>query len=331
LWYILALDVSWMFLPSPDETLAYFFSSKRWNMKSYSMVATAVLMAGAWLGTDLRVYAVQQPATPTDTAQKAANPVAAASPAANQAGTATPTAPSKPAFYILAEFSQSLNVKKLKPGDPIKAQVSQDVLSHGKIIIPVESKLVGHVTEAKAYQAEDRESRLGIVFDKVILKHPREVDFLAVVQRLEPPVERLSRVDKPSQMLPVGGMGGGAMSPVPMTTGMSNGPSRGGANSSSSSIATNPAGAPTFSPPPSPSDPPSRVRRGTGPVAPAEQQQAMSTGMPLGVFGIKGLTLLPGPNVNTPGPVILSRTGDVKLENGTQVLLRVTDANVPQP
>ena len=293
-------------------------------MKSYSMVAAAVLMAGAWQGASLRAQAVQQPAAETDSAQQAANP------AGNQAG-AAPTTPSKPAFYILAEFSQSLNAKKLKPGDPIKAQVSQDVLSHGKIIIPVESKLVGHVTEVKAYQAEDRESRLGIVFDKVILKHPREVDFLAVVQRLEPPMERKSRVDQPSQMLPAGGMGGGAMAPVPMTTGMSNGPTRGGGNSSSSSIATNPAGAPTFSPPPSPSDPPSTVRRGTGPVAPVEQQQAMSAGMPLGVFGIKGLTLLPGPNGSTPGPVILSRTGDVRLENGTQILLRVTDATVPQP
>jgi hypothetical protein len=57
----------------------------------------------------------------------------------------------------------------------------------------------------------------------------------------------------------------------------------------------------------------------------------MSTGMPLGVYGIKGLSLIPGPSGSTPGPVILSRTGDVKLENGTQILLRVTDATVPQP
>lgn len=303
-------------------------------MKSYSMVAAAVLMAAVWLGPCLRMHAAQQPAAQTDSAQKAEHAAAVASPAGNQVSAAAPIVPSKPAFYILAEFTQSLNARKLKPGDQIKAQVSQDVLSHGKIIIPVESRLVGHVTEVKTYQTNDPESRLGIVFDRVLLRRPREVDFLAVVQRLEPPVERKSRVDQPSQMLPMGGMGGGgAMGPVPMSTGINAGPmsSRGGANSSSPGIATNPAGSPTFLPPPSPSDPPSTARNGTGPVAPVEQQTSMSTGMPLGVYGIKGLSLIPGPNGATPGPVILSRTGDVKLENGTQILLRVTDPTVPQP
>jgi hypothetical protein len=301
-------------------------------MKSYLVIAVMFLMAAVWLGPSLQVHAAQQPATQADTAQKAANPTAAASPAGSQVNGATPGAPGKPAFYILAEFTQSLNAKKLKPGDLIKAQVTQDVLSHGKIIIPVESKLIGHVTEVKSRDPEDPESRLGIVFDKVLLRRPREVDFVGVVQRLEPPAERRSRVDEPSQMLAPGGMGGGAMGPVPMTTGMNTGPTgRGGGSSQTYTSATNPAGSPTFLPPPSPSDPPSRAGKGTGPVAPVEQQQAMSTGMPLGVYGIKGLSLIPGPSGSTPGPVILSRTGDIKLDNGTQVLLRVTDAIVPQP
>src|SRR5215471_9280216 len=90
-------------------------------------------------------------------------------PAAPQAtGTANEPA------YILAEFTQSLNGKKLKAGDRIKAEVSQDVLSHGRIIIPVESKLLGYVTEVKT-RGSDSESRLGIVFDKVVLKHHQEL------------------------------------------------------------------------------------------------------------------------------------------------------------
>lgn len=301
-------------------------------MKSSLVIAAAFLIAAVWLGPSLQVHAAQQPATQTDTEQKAANPAAAASPVGSQVNGATPGAPGKPAFYILAEFTQSLNAKKLKPGDRVKAEVTQDVLSHGKIIIPVESRLIGHVTEVKSHTAEDPESRLGIVFDKVLLRRPREVDFVGVVQRLEPPAERRSRVDEPSQMLAPGGMGGGGpMGPVPASTGMSNGPGRGSGNSPTYSNATNPAGSPTFLPPPSPSDPPSRVRTRTGPVAPVEQQQAMSTGMPLGVYGIRGLSLVPGPSSSTPGPVILSRTGDIKLDNGTQILLRVTDASVPQP
>jgi hypothetical protein len=300
-------------------------------MKSYSTVAAALLMTAVWLGPSLRTHAAQQPATQTDTAQKAVPPAAAAVPAGSQVNGATPSNPGKPAFYILAELTQSLNAKKLKPGDPIKAQVTQDVLSHGKIIIPVDSKLIGHVTEAMSHGTEDPESRLGIVFDKVLLRRPREVDFVAVLQRLEPPSELKSRVDQPSQMLAPGGMGGGgAMGPVPMSTGMNPGPTRGSGSAPTYTSAANPAGSPTFLPPPSPSDPPSKVQKGTGPVASVEQQQAMSTGMPLGVYGIKGLSLIPGPSASTPGPVILSR-GDIKLDNGTQILLRVTEVTVPQP
>ncbi len=55
----------------------------------------------------------------------------------------------------------------------------------------------------------------------------------------------------------------------------------------------------------------------------------MSAGMPRGVFGLKGLSLSPGVGSNTPGPVILSEAGNVKLEDGTQVLLKVTDATAP--
>jgi hypothetical protein len=298
-------------------------------MKSYSTVAAALLITAVWLGPSLRTHAAQQPAAQTDTAQKAVQP--ASIPAGSQVNGAAPSNPGKPAFYILAELTQSLNAKKLKPGDPIKAQVTQDVLSHGKIIIPVDSKLIGHVTEVKSHGAEDPESRLGIVFDKVLLRRPHEVDFVAVVQRLEPPSELKSRVDQPSQMLAPGGMGGGgAMGPVPMSSGMNTGPTRGSGSAPTYTSASNPAGSPTFLPPPSPSDPPSKAQKGTGPVVPVEQQQAMSTGMPLGVYGIKGLSLIPGPSGSTPGPVILSRTGDIKLENGTQILLRVTDATVSQ-
>jgi hypothetical protein len=301
-------------------------------MKSYSVVVIALLMTAVCLGPSLRIHAAQQPATQTDTAQKAEQTAAPASAPGSQVNAAATSNPGKPAFYILAEFTQSLNAKKLKPGDLIKAQVTQDVLSHGKIIIPIESKLIGHVTEVKPHGAEDPESRLGIVFDRVLLKRPREVDFVAVVQRLEPPSERKSRVDQPSQMLAPSAMGdGGPLSPIAGTPGMNGGAGARTSANPGSGGALNPAGAPTFLPPPSPSDPPSRVRTGTGPVAPVEQQQAMSTGMPLGVYGIKGLSLIPGPSSSTPGPVILSRTGDVKLENGTQVLLRVTDATVPQP
>src|SRR5215468_3755560 len=69
--------------------------------------------------------------------------------------------------FILVELSDALNAKKLKPGDKIKALVAQDVVARGRVVIPMDSKLMGHVTEAKALEGnENSESRLGIVFDK---------------------------------------------------------------------------------------------------------------------------------------------------------------------
>ena len=92
------------------------------------------------------------------------------------------------------------------------------------------------------------------------------------------------------------------------------------------SIGAMPAGAPVYTEANPGSNPGSAVG-GARPIAPSEQKP-MSAGMPLGVFGIKGLSLTPGPSSSTPGPVIVSNATDVKLEDGTQVLLKITDPRV---
>jgi hypothetical protein len=274
------------------------FLSKRWKMKSYSIVAAAVLFAVGSAG--LRVFAAQQPGTEVKP---------------GQTGTENPNPANMGMFYVLAEFTGSLNVKKLKPGDQIKARVAQDVFSHGKVIIPAESKLLGHVTEAKERGKEDSESRLGIVFDKVLLKHHEEMDFQGVVQALAPPAPRRSRLDEPDQMLPpaiVNGQSTTSMTPL------------GGATSNRGSRAANArvaaASVPSF---PVLND---------GPASPNPTTSTpLSVGMPQGVFGLKGLSLSTGASSNTPGPVILSKVKDVKLDYDTQVLLKITGAQAPQP
>jgi hypothetical protein len=55
----------------------------------------------------------------------------------------------------------------------------------------------------------------------------------------------------------------------------------------------------------------------------------LSIGMPLGVRGLKGLSLSTAPSASTPGPVIVSNTENVKLESGTQILLHVLTVEVP--
>lgn len=240
---------------------------------------------------------------------------------------APPIAPQKLSFNILAEFSGGLNVKKLKPGDKIKAEVSQDVLWHGKIIVPEESKLVGHVTEVKRRAPNDTESRLGLVFDRVLLKHHQEIDFQAVVQALSPPAPRRSKVDEPDQMLPPSAFTPSQNSAAPMGAGPSRG-STSAASTKTMSIATMPAGVPMYTEANPGSNPGNGVGSDLNRNANASEPKPMSAGMPRGVFGIKGLSLSQGPSTSTPGPVIVSNISDVKLEGGTQVLLNVTNPTV---
>lgn len=215
--------------------------------------------------------------------------------------------------YILAEFTQSLNAKKLKLGEQVKAQVTQDVLSHGKIVIPAESRLLGHVAEVKESEKEDAESRLGIVFDKVLLKHHREIDLYGVMQALAPPALRRSKVDEPDQMLPPNLLmpQSGAVTPMGSRT------STGSASSTMRSAQITVA-------PPGPLS--STISRPApdGTLSPAgSATPPISLGMPQGVFGIKGLTLTPASRGNSPA--ILCKAGNVKLEYGVQVLVKITE------
>lgn len=88
---------------------------------------------------------------------------------------------------VYAELSKGLDAKKVKVGDAITAVLTADVLSHGEIIVPRNSKLIGHISEAKPSSKEDPESRLGIIFEKAILKGGHEVPFSSILVSLRPP------------------------------------------------------------------------------------------------------------------------------------------------
>ena len=87
---------------------------------------------------------------------------------------------------LYAELSKTVDAKKAKAGDPVSAVLLADVLSHGKIVARRDSKLAGRVTEAQPHTKDNPESRLGIVFDKVILKGGQEIPLSAVLIALRP-------------------------------------------------------------------------------------------------------------------------------------------------
>jgi hypothetical protein len=100
------------------------------------------------------------------------------------------------------ELSKTLDAKKVKAGDPVTAQLLADVVAHGKIVARRDSKLIGHVTEAQPYTKENPESRLGFVFDKVMLKGGPEVPVRSLLLAIRP-APRIT-FDVPSAPAPPG-------------------------------------------------------------------------------------------------------------------------------
>jgi hypothetical protein len=311
-------------------------------MKSYWISAAVVLFA-AWPSSSTAYVAEQnQPTsgdTPVQQAQASAAPANAqssvqASMAAKTAvvpAAAAPAAqPESKGSYMLVELTKGLTAKKLKPGDKVKAEVAQDVVSHGKVIIPVETELIGHVTEVCPHDSANPESRLGIVFDKILLKHFHDINFQAVVQAVAPPAPRPSRGDQPSQMLPPSMVVGARDNGTAPIGGMGSAASRRGQASTTSNATIQASATATFQSSITVKQSPSNHAHGSSTQPETASGGApMSIGMPLGVRGLKGLSLSTVPSASTPGPVIVSNTDNVKLESGTQILLHVLKVEIP--
>ena len=195
-----------------------------------------------------------------------------------------------PGTVVPAELVKSLDSKKLKEGDPVTAKVSVDMLSGGTIVVPRDSKIVGHVTEAKSRGKGESESTLGIIFDRLILKNGTEFPFHATLQAVGPPItyRMAAGADENANPSPSSTAGGGY------------GP-RGGM--------------------PAPAANPSATR------GPEDQPANVSGGKPLptnatGVVGISGVTLR---TTSASSSVLASEKKNVKLDSGSQLLLRTAN------
>jgi hypothetical protein len=90
---------------------------------------------------------------------------------------------------MVAELDKTVEAKKAKPGDLVKARIVQDVISGGHILVHRGAKLMGHITKAQAAGRESANSVLGVVFDRIEVRRGEEMSFNAVLQALAPPVE----------------------------------------------------------------------------------------------------------------------------------------------
>ena len=82
------------------------------------------------------------------------------------------------------ELDTAVDSKKVKTGDAVNAHVTEAVKANGQTVIPRNTKLLGHVTQASARAKDDAGSALAIVFDKAVLKNGQEVPLRVVIQAL---------------------------------------------------------------------------------------------------------------------------------------------------
>lgn len=217
--------------------------------------------------------------------------------AASKSGNPAPPADALAQGTVLAvELSKSLDARKIKANDRVEARTATDMLAHGRIVVPRNTKIVGHVTEAKAHSKDSPDSIVGITFDRMLLKDGHEVPLQLAVQAIARPLQAGFQSD--GSMIPATRQGlsmPGQHAPL------------GDASTSG----------------PSPSNLPSSYPGDLAPI-PDPMAQSSLTAVPLsptskGVVGMKGLSL------DTSGPVAVlsSNSGNVRLESGTQLILRV--------
>jgi len=189
---------------------------------------------------------------------------------------------------LAAELSKSLDAHKIKVGDPVMAKTTQDMLGEGKVLIPHDSKITGHVTEVQGRpkgQKGDADSTIGIAFDQLEIKG-RTMPFHANIQAIAKPL-----IINPATVNPGSASNGNPPGAYGGSAGIGSPPNRPGADPGVAGTDPGAAGAP-----------------------PAGAISVQNTG----VVGMKGFEL----NTNDQGSVISSKSENVKLESGTQLIVK---------
>jgi hypothetical protein len=78
---------------------------------------------------------------------------------------------------ILGELDKPLHVKKLKVGDAVECRLLQSLLFKGKVVIPRKARVKGRIVEVVTATKDQPKSRVGLVFDKVVLPNKKEILF----------------------------------------------------------------------------------------------------------------------------------------------------------
>jgi len=122
----------------------------------------------------------------TISAAQEPSPAVHAGQAATQPATAHSATTSQARGFFKVELTKSLDSKKLKAGDEVEAKLTAGIVTTDGASIPSGTKVIGHVTEAKARSNHDSESTLGIVFDKIVRRGGEGTAIKSVIQAAAP-------------------------------------------------------------------------------------------------------------------------------------------------
>ena len=141
------------------------------------------------------------------------------------AQSAAPESPNTPAVFIApgtliwAEFTKSLDARRNRVGDPVEAKTSVDLLVRGKIILPRNTKVLGHVTAVKPRTKDSPESFIAITLDHFILRNGQEVAVSMAVQALTGPLHNFFNGKGVTEELSTGQQSIGTSTPRATTMG----------------------------------------------------------------------------------------------------------------
>jgi hypothetical protein len=219
-----------------------------------------------------------------------------------------------------AVLTQSVDARKAKPGDPVAAKTTEpSKTEHGNL--PKGTKLLGHVTEAKAAGSGETQSMLGFTFDRAVLKDGHEVPIRSTVNAIAAS-EGAANVGSEPMSAPMpaapagrsggGGLLGGGASAVGGLSGSASG-ALGGAGRVAGGVAgsaTSSVGAGAQS-----------LRGGAGAIGGLDARGMLSSESQ-GVFGLRDLSITH--SAAGDGSAVLTSSGrTVHLDSGTRMLLSV--------
>ncbi len=201
-------------------------------------------------------------------------------------------------------LSDTVDARKCKPGDTIKAKTSEDVKAGAVVVIPRGAKLIGHVTEAQPAAKAGEQARLGLVFDRADLKDGRQIPLHTALYALAAPAGASSGRGSSLGGGFGGGFGGGGADVGNMVS----------TTSSDDTSALGSGGSRHEELKPSPG--------AIGGLNSSGTLYASSRG----VFGLEDISLEPNTVPSRGSSVILANARSVHLASGTRMLLSLESA-----